>query len=71
MVEGGSKWFVFVDNFNFVLLMFLFLQSATQAKKLTYMYLANDVIQNSRKKGPEYAKEFATVLKQAFENIAK
>ncbi len=31
------------------------------------MYLANDVIQNSKKKGPEYGKQFGTVLKKAFE----
>lgn len=40
-------------------------------KKLTLLYLANDVIQNSRKKGPEYMNEFAAVLKQAFEFIAR
>ena len=26
------------------------------------MYLANDILQNSRKKGDEYLNEFATVL---------
>lgn len=31
------------------------------------MYLANDVIQNSRKKGPEYGKEFGSVFKKSFE----
>lgn len=31
------------------------------------MYLANDVIQNSKKKGPEYGKQFGTVLKKAFQ----
>lgn len=31
------------------------------------MYLANDVIQNSKKKGPEYGKQFGTVLRKAFE----
>lgn len=35
------------------------------------MYLANDVIQNSRKKGPEYAKEFLNYLAKSFENISK
>lgn len=34
------------------------------------MYLANDVIQNSKKKGPEYGKEFGAVLKKAFEHMA-
>lgn len=33
------------------------------------MYLANDVIQNSKKKGPEYGKEFGKVLKNAFIHI--
>lgn len=31
-------------------------------RKLTFMYLANDILQNSRKKGDEYLNEFATVL---------
>ena len=34
------------------------------------MYLANDVVQNSKKKGPEYAKEFGLVLKKAFDHLA-
>lgn len=33
------------------------------------MYLANDVIQNSKKKGPEFGKEFETVLTKAFEHM--
>lgn len=33
------------------------------------MYLANDVIQNSRKKGPEFSQEFAKVLEQAIEKV--
>ncbi|XP_063244707.1 regulation of nuclear pre-mRNA domain-containing protein 1B [Bacillus rossius redtenbacheri] len=45
------------------------LLKADYSRKLTLMYLANDVIQNSKKKGPEFGKEFATVLKRAFENI--
>lgn len=40
--------------------------SGNELQKLTLMYLANDVIQNSKKKGPEYTKEFAPVLKKAF-----
>lgn len=34
------------------------------------MYLANDVIQNSKKKGPEFGKEFENVLLKAFKVIA-
>ena len=38
---------------------FLFIPSQVpQPKKLTFLYLANDVIQNSKKKGPEFSMEF-------------
>lgn len=33
------------------------------------MYLANDVIQNSKKKGPEFGKEFGLMLPKAFEHM--
>lgn len=33
------------------------------------MYLANDVIQNSKKKGPEYHKEFSHRLPKAFKHL--
>lgn len=35
------------------------------------MYLANDVIQNSKKKGPEYGNSFSTVLSKAFKDISQ
>lgn len=35
------------------------------------MYLANDVIQNSKKKGPEYGKEYGKVLKNACAHIGE
>lgn len=35
------------------------------------MYLANDVIQNSKKKGPEYGLSFAPLLGKAFKHIAQ
>ncbi|XP_073977794.1 regulation of nuclear pre-mRNA domain-containing protein 1B isoform X1 [Rhodnius prolixus] len=41
-----------------------------EVQRLTLMYLANDVIQNSKRKGPEYTKEFIPVLKRAFRLIA-
>lgn len=34
------------------------------------MYLANDVIQNSKKRGPEFGKEFGNVLRKSFEAVA-
>ena len=39
-------------------------------RKLTFLYLANDVVQNSKKKFPEYAKEFGTVIKKVIEHLA-
>lgn len=40
-------------------------------RKLTFLYLANDILQNSRKKGNEYLKEFSNIMIEAVENIAK
>ena len=34
------------------------------------MYLANDVVQNSKKRGPEYAKEFGLVMRKVFDHLA-
>lgn len=34
------------------------------------MYLANDVIQNSKKKGPEFGASFASILPKAFKDIS-
>lgn len=47
------------------------LQTVSEGKKLTFMYLANDVIQNSKKKGPEYGKEFAQILPKVFTHIGE
>lgn len=43
----------------------------SESRKLIYMYLANDVIQNSKKKGPEYGKEFGCTLPQVFKHIGE
>ena len=47
------------------------INSTKSERKLTFIYLANDMLQNSRKKGYEYMTEFATVLVDAIENTAK
>ncbi|XP_017058872.1 regulation of nuclear pre-mRNA domain-containing protein 1B [Drosophila ficusphila] len=47
------------------------LENVPEPKKLTFMYLANDVIQNSKKKGPEYGKEFNVVLGKVFAHIGE
>ncbi|KAE8747900.1 hypothetical protein FOCC_FOCC005513 [Frankliniella occidentalis] len=55
---------------NIVKTWFKELLKAKDSKKLTYMYLANDVIQNSKKKGPEFGKEFGNVLRKSFDAVA-
>lgn len=47
------------------------LVSAPPNRKLVFMYLANDVIQNSKRKGPEYAGSFSTNLAKAFKDISQ
>ncbi|MEQ2215033.1 Regulation of nuclear pre-mRNA domain containing protein 1B [Xenoophorus captivus] len=46
------------------------LKKAKNNRKLTFLYLANDVIQNSKKKGPEFAKDFESVLVDACSHVA-
>ncbi|XP_056305092.1 regulation of nuclear pre-mRNA domain-containing protein 1B isoform X1 [Danio aesculapii] len=47
------------------------LKKAKSSRKLTFLYLANDVIQNSKKKGPEFAKDFEGVLIDACSHVAR
>ena len=47
------------------------MNSTKSDRKLTFIYLANDMLQNSRKKGYEYMTEFSSVLPDAIENTAK
>ncbi|XP_048778100.1 regulation of nuclear pre-mRNA domain-containing protein 1B-like isoform X2 [Ostrea edulis] len=47
------------------------MQRVRATHRLTFMYLANDVIQNSKKKGPEFTKDFATVLPDAYKISTK
>lgn len=42
------------------------LKKAHSSRKLTFLYLANDVIQNSKKKGPEFHRDFKSVLCDAY-----
>lgn len=39
-------------------------------RKLCAMYLCNDVVQNSKKKGPEFAKEFGNHMRRVFDHLA-
>jgi regulator of Ty1 transposition protein 103 len=46
------------------------LGKTTNNRKLTFLYLANDVVQNSRKKAPEFAKEFGNSMKKVLDHLA-
>lgn len=48
-----------------------FARAPNMQKKLALMYLANDVLQNSRKKGPEYVNEFFGALKKPVQHMLK
>ena len=43
---------------------------AADSRKLTFLYLANDVVQNSKKKHPEIAKEFGSVMKKVTDHLS-
>jgi len=47
------------------------LHKARPNRRLTFLYLANDVVQNSKKKGPEFIKSFQHVLPDAYKHTAK
>ncbi|KAJ8303029.1 hypothetical protein KUTeg_019425 [Tegillarca granosa] len=47
------------------------MQKVPPNRKLTFMYLANDVIQNSKKKGPDFARDFGSVLPDAYKDAIK
>ncbi|XP_063041257.1 regulation of nuclear pre-mRNA domain-containing protein 1A-like isoform X2 [Engraulis encrasicolus] len=46
------------------------LKKAQVPRKLTFIYLANDVIQNSKRKGPEFTQDYAPVIVDAFKHVA-
>ncbi|XP_065672799.1 regulation of nuclear pre-mRNA domain-containing protein 1A isoform X3 [Hydra vulgaris] len=47
------------------------LQRVKPQRKLIFVYLANDVLQNSRRKGTEYNKDFGTILPNALMHCAE
>lgn len=72
-IQTLSLWLIHhrKHHANIVKSWFKELQKVPKNKKLTFMYLANDVIQNSKKKGPEYGKEFQKVLQKACLHIGE
>lgn len=49
--------------------LYLWMSAAQVPRKLTFLYLANDVIQNSKRKGPEFTQDFAPVIVDAFKHV--
>ncbi|XP_071957617.1 regulation of nuclear pre-mRNA domain-containing protein 1B-like [Antedon mediterranea] len=45
------------------------LQKTKISRKLLFVYLANDIVQNSKKKGQEFTKEFQNVMESAFMHV--
>ncbi|KAH3756977.1 homeobox protein Nkx-6.3 [Pelomyxa schiedti] len=45
--------------------------AAQPDRKLLYLYLANDVLQNSRRKGPDFIKEFGRFLPDALAHVSR
>jgi len=45
------------------------LHGAPREQGVPFLYLANDILQNSRRKGPEFVNEFWTVLPRVLRDI--
>lgn len=56
-------------NVVLLILLDIWLPAAQVSRKLTFLYLANDVIQNSKKKGPEFTQDFAPIIVEAFKHV--
>lgn len=70
-IQGVSLWLLHHRKHYhaYVKLWYKELGKINQEQKLPMMYLANDLVQNSRKKYPEIAKEFGTVMKLVFTHL--
>lgn len=70
-IQGVSLWLLHHRKHYhaYVKLWYKELGKIKQEQKLPMMYLANDLVQNSRKKYPEIAKEFGTVMKLVFTHL--
>lgn len=71
-IQTLSLWLIHHRKHNekIVSIWYKELTKAQSSRKLVFMYLANDVIQNSKKKGPEFGTSFASVLPKAFKDIS-
>eukprot|EP00951_Prasinocladus_malaysianus_P015994 scaffold123816_cov48-Prasinocladus_malaysianus.AAC.4 len=72
-IEGLSQWCMFYkkDIKKIIATWDVQFQKASPEKRLAFMYLANDLLQNGRKKATELTGEFFRVLPKAFKTMAK
>uniref|UniRef100_A0A7S0F4U7 CID domain-containing protein n=1 Tax=Hanusia phi TaxID=3032 RepID=A0A7S0F4U7_9CRYP len=72
-VQTLSKWMIFNYKHaaNLVRTWHKEILQVKPDRKLTFLYLANDVLQQSRKKHQEFLNEFAKVLPGTFADVAK
>ncbi|XP_064398184.1 regulation of nuclear pre-mRNA domain-containing protein 1B-like [Halichondria panicea] len=72
-IQGVSQWLIHYrrNAKTIVNVWYKELQKAAVSRKLTLLYLANDIIQNSRKKGQEYHTHFSKIMPRALQQIAK
>ncbi|XP_061677790.1 regulation of nuclear pre-mRNA domain-containing protein 1A-like [Syngnathoides biaculeatus] len=70
-VQTLSLWLIHhrKHSKNIVQVWYSELVKAPVSRKLTFLYLANDVIQNSKRKGPEFTEDFAPVIVDAFKHV--
>ena len=71
-IQGLSLWLIHhrKHHSKIVNVWYKELYKASNSRKLTFLYLANDVSQNSKKKHPEYSKEFGSVMKPVLEHLS-
>jgi len=71
-IQGVSLWLLHHRKHyqSYVKVWYKELGKIKPEQKLPMMYLANDLVQNSRKKHPEVSKEFGTVMKATFTHLA-
>lgn len=71
VIESVSQWCIFYrrDAQTIVLRWEMEFHTSTPEKKLSLLYLTNDILQNSRKKGKEFASEFLKVIPKALKSL--
>lgn len=47
----------------------IYFQIVPKERKLVFLYLANDIMQTSRKRGGEFIREFSKVLTRAVQHV--